>query len=97
MKEIGVRKVLGASVGNISRIVNAEFVIILVIASALGSFASFGWTHAIMGSIWKYYQGVNVWTFVVSIALLFTVCLATIGYKIYSVATMNPVNTLRDE
>ena len=97
MKEIGVRKVLGASVGNISRIVNAEFVIILVIASALGSFASFGWTHAIMGSIWKYYQGVNVWTFVVSIGLLFTVCLATIGYKIYSVATMNPVNTLRDE
>jgi putative ABC transport system permease protein len=41
MKEIGVRKVLGASVSNISRVVNKEFVIILLIASVLGGFV--GW------------------------------------------------------
>ncbi len=35
-KEIGVRKVLGASVVNITRIVNTEFVIILFLASMLG-------------------------------------------------------------
>ena len=97
MKEIGVRKILGASVSNISRIVNTEFVIILAIASVFGCWMSYQMTNAIMGSIWKYYLGVNTLTFVISVTVLFIVSFATIGYKVYGVATMNPVNTLRDE
>jgi putative ABC transport system permease protein len=97
MKEIGVRKVLGASVANITRIVNTEFVIILSIASVLGSWASFSLANLLMGSIWKYYQGVNSITFIISVGLLFIVSFVTIGYKVFTVATMNPVNTLRDE
>jgi putative ABC transport system permease protein len=97
MKEIGIRKIVGASVFNITRVVNTEFVIILLIASIFGSFASYNWCNIIMGSIWKYYQAVNVWTFVVGIGLLFTVCAFTIARKLYSVATMNPIDTLRDE
>ncbi len=97
MKEIGVRKVLGASVANISRIVNTEFVIILVLASALGSWASYILTNQLMSSIWRYYQGVNATTFTISIALLFITSIFTIAYKVFTVATMNPVSTLRDE
>jgi ABC-type antimicrobial peptide transport system permease subunit len=97
MKEIGVRKVLGASVTNITRIVNTEFFIILGIASALGSWVSLTMCNGLMSSIWKYYQGVNTVTFVSSIALLFAISAFTIGYKVFSVATMNPVNTLKDE
>jgi putative ABC transport system permease protein len=97
MKEIGVRKILGASVSNISRIVNMEFIIILSAASALGAWASYNMASLIMGSIWKYYQGVNVLTFIASIGLLFTISVITIGYKVFSISTMNPVKTLRDE
>jgi putative ABC transport system permease protein len=97
MKEIGVRKVLGAPVSNITRIINTEFAIILAAASVLGSWASYNMSHAIMGSIWKYYQGVNVLTFVFSIGLLFVISFFTIGYKVLTVARMNPVNILRDE
>lgn len=97
MKEIGVRKVLGASVSNITRIVNTEFVIILAIASGLGSWASFTSANLLMGSIWRYYQGVNSLTFTVSIGLLFVISFFTIGYKVFNTATMNPVDTLRDE
>ena len=97
MKEIGVRKVLGASVSNITRIVNTEFVIILAIASGLGSWASFTYANLLMGSIWRYYQGVNSLTFIVSVGLLFIISLITIGYKVFNVAMMNPVNSLRDE
>jgi putative ABC transport system permease protein len=97
MKEIGVRKVLGASVSNITRIVNTEFVIILIIASALGSWVSLMLANALMGSIWRYYQGVNSVTFTISVGLLFIVSFVTIAYKVFSVATMNPVSTLRDE
>ena len=96
-KEIGVRKVLGASVLNISRLVNTEFIIILTVASLIGSWASFGWVNTILSSIWKYYQGVNVWTFLIGIGILFAVSFLTIGYKVFSVATMNPVTSLRDE
>jgi putative ABC transport system permease protein len=96
-KEIGVRKVLGASVYNIYGIVNKEFAIILSIAFILGSWISFNMTHAAMGSIWKYYQGVNVLTFVTAISLMVTVSALTIGYKIFTVANLDPVKTLRDE
>jgi putative ABC transport system permease protein len=97
MKEIGVRKVLGASIPNITRIINVEFAIILFVASLLGSYVSYKLIDALMGSIWKYYQAANVMTFVVSIFLLFFISGLTIGFKVYSAASTNPVNTLRDE
>jgi ABC-type antimicrobial peptide transport system permease subunit len=97
MKEIGVRKVLGASVTNITRIINTEFIIILTLASILGSVLSYFMVDSLMDSIWDYYQGTNALTFIASIALLFFISGLTIGYKVYSAAAMNPVNTLRVE
>lgn len=97
MKEIGVRKVLGASVQNIMRVINMEFIIILAVASCFGCWAGLAWSNAIMSTIWKYYQGVNGFTFAIAIVVLFAASLITIGYKVFSVANMNPVKTLRDE
>jgi ABC-type antimicrobial peptide transport system permease subunit len=97
MKEIGVRKVLGASVPNISRIINTEFIIILACASVLGSWISYNLSNVIMSSIWRYYQGVNAMTFICSVGLLFLVSFITIGYKVLTVSAMNPVDILRDE
>jgi len=97
MKEIGVRKILGASVFNITQVINMEFVIILVVASLLGSWAGLAWSTVIMSSIWKYYQGANIITVILASSLLFIICIATIGFKVFAVATMNPVKTLRDE
>ena len=97
MKEIGVRKVLGASVSNIARIVNAEFMIILVFASGLGAWAGYVQSDLIMGSIWRYYQSPNASTFIISILLLFAISFLAIGYKVFKAATMNPVESLKDE
>jgi putative ABC transport system permease protein len=97
MKEIGVRKLLGASVANITRIVNAEFVIILALASALGSLGGYIQSDLIMGSIWKYYQGPGVATIVVSVSILFVISFVAIGNKIFKTATMNPVESLKEE
>jgi putative ABC transport system permease protein len=96
-KEIGVRKILGAPLANITRIINTEFVIIIVIASAVGSLAGFSWCKAIMGSIWKYYQEVNTITFVLAIGLLFLISFIAIALKTINIALMNPAKTLRDE
>ena len=97
MKEIGVRKILGASVSNIARVINLEFFIILLLASGIGSWVGYTMCNLLMGSIWKYYQGVNVVTFVSSVSVLLVISLFTVGYKIYNVGSMNPVNSLKDE
>jgi len=97
MKEIGVRKVLGASVGNIARVINTEFVIILLIASILGSYAGSLLSEMLMDSIWDFYQSATSFTFIISASILFSISALTIGFKIYSTATMNPTKTLRDE
>jgi hypothetical protein len=96
-KEIGVRKVLGASVTNITRIINTEFFVILVVASLGGSVLSYFAVDLLMNSIWDYYLSTTALTFVVSISIMFLVSAGVIGYKVFAAASMNPVNTLRDE
>ncbi len=97
MKEIGVRKVLGASIGNIARVINTEFVIILLIASVLGSLGGFYLSELLMDSIWDFYQAATATTFIYSMIILFAVSALAIGFKVYNTARMNPVSTLRDE
>ncbi len=97
LKEIGVRKVLGASVVNIVRVINLEFVTILSVASVFGGTLGYFMTDKMMDAIWEYYLGVNVSTLAICIVLLFVVAAITVGYKTITTAFMNPVNTLRDE
>jgi ABC-type antimicrobial peptide transport system permease subunit len=97
MKEIGVRKVLGASMGNISRVINIEFVIILSIACLLGGFSGAWMAGMLMGSIWDYYQNTTIATLLLSALILFVVSALSIGFKVYNTARLNPANVLRDE
>jgi len=97
MKEIGVRKVFGASVGNIARVINMEFVIILLIASVVGSFGGAYLSATLMRSIWNYYQPASLVALGVSVTVLFALSALTIGFKLYATAKMNPISTLRDE
>lgn len=97
MKEIGVRKVLGASIANITRIINSEFVIILIISALLGSLLSYYAVDALMSSIWKYYQPATSASFAISVFTMFLISGIAIGFKVFSAASMNPVHTLRDE
>ncbi|MCI0750955.1 MAG: ABC transporter permease [Flammeovirgaceae bacterium] len=97
MKEIGIRKVLGASVANITRVINTEFAIILLAACLGGSFLGAWMSGMLMDSIWDFYQRATVTTLVTSSAIMLIVCVLSVGMKIYNTARMNPVNTLRDE
>lgn len=97
LKEIGVRKVLGASLGNITKVINKEFVIILSVASVLG--AALGWwmSAMLMDSIWDYYQEVTVTSMIISATILFVASALSIGYKIYKTTRLNPAHVLRNE
>ena len=97
MKEIGVRKVLGASMSNISRVINAEFAIILIIGSVLGGVFGSWMSTLLMSNIWHYYQPATVFTLVISAAILFITSALSIGQKVYATTRLNPANVLRDE
>ena len=97
MKEIGVRKVLGASICNITGVINKEFTIILIIACVLGT--PLGWflSAALMDSIWDYYQSVTVTSMVISALILLVASGLSIGFKVYNTTKLNPSNILRVE
>ncbi|MBL7863949.1 MAG: ABC transporter permease [Cyclobacteriaceae bacterium] len=97
MKEIGVRKVLGATMGNLARVINTEFAIILVLASVLGGFLGAYMASMLMSSIWRYYLDATPQTLAVSATILFVVSALSVGYKVYSTTRLNPANVLRDE
>jgi len=97
MKEIGVRKVLGATIANISRVINMEFIIILLIACVLGGLLGYLMAGALMGSIWDYYLEATALALIGSAAVMLLICFVSVAFKTYNTARMNPARTLRDE
>lgn len=97
MKEIGVRKVLGASVLNIARVINFEFAINLGIATIIGGAAGYFMADSLMDSIWEYYLKIGVVSLTVSVLAMLVIAIASVGYKTISTASLNPTKTLRDE
>lgn len=97
MKEIGVRKVLGASIAHISRIINTQFIIIVAIACVGGVYLGMVMSDILMGSIWDHHQSPTIITAVVSCVLLILACVLSVAVKTYNTARMNPVDVLRSE
>jgi ABC-type antimicrobial peptide transport system permease subunit len=97
MKEIGVRKVLGASVANISGVINFEFIVNLGIATVIGGALGYFAADALMDSIWEYYLKLNFVTLFISIASMVVIAIMAVGYKTIYTAILNPTKTLRDE
>ncbi|HMG91827.1 MAG TPA: ABC transporter permease [Chryseolinea sp.] len=97
LKEIGVRKVLGASTGNIIWLIGLEFIIILSFAATLGSALGYLMVNKMMNAVWEYYLEVNYATLEICVAFLLSVAIATVGIKVFRTTLLNPVNVLREE
>ncbi|MBV6644374.1 MAG: ABC transporter permease [Cyclobacteriaceae bacterium] len=95
-KEVGVRKVLGASVANIITIFFKDFFILIAIAAVVGLPLIYMGMDTWLDNY--AYRIVFPWPFMVAalgIVAFFT--LATVGYQVYKVAVVNPSQTLRYE
>ena len=97
MKEIGVRKVLGASTANISRVVNTTFAVVLLIACVGGAASGYYLSAMLMSSIWDYYLPATPATMLISAGILIFVCVTSVAYKIYNTVRINPSLVLRNE
>jgi ABC-type antimicrobial peptide transport system permease subunit len=95
-KEIGVRKVLGASVATIMGLVAKDFMYILVVAFIIGS--ALGYLiidKIIFNHIYVYHAEVGPGAFLTTLLIILLSCCITVGIKVYRAANSNPVNVLK--
>ncbi|CAN5239655.1 ABC transporter permease [soil metagenome] len=97
MKEIGVRKVMGASMLNLARVINFEFMVNLGIATVIGGALGYLMTEWLMDSIWEYYLKIGAVSIAISVMAMIGIAALSVGYKTFSTASLNPTKTLRDE
>jgi putative ABC transport system permease protein len=96
VKEIGVRKVLGASVQSLWRLLSKEFVILVLISCAIA--IPIAWN--IMNDWLKQYDykiSIGYGVFIVVVAVSIMITLLTVSYQAIRAATANPVKSLRSE
>jgi hypothetical protein len=95
-KEIGIRKVLGASVSNILRLLSQEIVLLVLIANVIAApvayYAMSQWLH---NFVFRIDIGWNVFVLTAITALI--VAIATVSIQAIRVAIANPINALRYE
>ena len=95
-REIGVRKVLGASVPGIVRLLSKEFVLLviisLVIASPLAWWALNKWLQD-----FSYHINISIMFFIVAGIITLMVALATVSIHAIKAAISNPIKSLRTE
>lgn len=95
-KEIGVRKVLGASVANLWLLLSKDFVLLVVIALLIASPVAF---YLMQQWIQKftYRTDISLWIFIAAATGALVITLLTVSFQAIKAAIANPVKSLRTE
>ncbi|WP_276374068.1 FtsX-like permease family protein [Chryseolinea sp. H1M3-3] len=96
-KEIGVRKVLGASVQSIIQLVNKEFTIILGLAVFLGSTGGYLLTSALLDELSAQHLEIGFVTVIICSVTIFAIGILATSGTILKTALTNPTESLRNE
>ncbi|MBA4055644.1 MAG: ABC transporter permease, partial [Marivirga sp.] len=95
-KEIGIRKVLGASVSNLWRMLSKDFVVLVIISCVIAIPIAYyfmnGWLQK-----YQYRTEVSWWIFLITCIGAIAITLLTVSFQAIKAALMNPVNSLRSE
>jgi putative ABC transport system permease protein len=95
-KEIGIRKVLGASVGSLFTLLSREFVILVIIALFIAT--PVAW-YAMSKWLLNYHYHIDIawWIFLLSGVIAILITLVTVSFQSAKAALMNPIKSLRSE
>ena len=97
-KEIGIRKVIGATVSNLVLLMSREFFLLVGIGMLLAFPAAWYFTDAWLQNFAYRIALEGEWvTFIVSALLAFVITLITVSFHVVRAASANPVKALRDE
>jgi putative ABC transport system permease protein len=95
-KEIGIRKVLGASVAGVVALLSKDFLklvfVAFILASPIAWYVMNRWLQD-----FAYRTNISIWVFVVAIVLAVIITIVTISYQAIKAALANPVQSLRTE
>lgn len=95
-KEIGIRKVLGATANNIIYLLSKEFIILVLVAFVLA--APIAW---LAGNQWlqgfAFQVEIEFWLFIITAVCAVAIALITVGYQTLKAANNNPIDSLRTE
>lgn len=95
-KEIGIRKILGASVANLWKMLSMEFVILVGISCLIG--IPIAWSY-LSGWLQKYdyHTEISVWVFVAASSGALIITLLTVSFQTIKASVVNPIHSLRSE
>lgn len=95
-KELGIRKVLGASTAGLWFKLSKEFVRLVLISFLIG--AAVGWYYVYQWlNKYTYHTSFDIWVFVVTVFLSIMICLLAVSLQAFRAARANPVKSLRTE
>lgn len=95
-REIGIRKVLGATVANIMAMLCKDIVRLIVLALVIASPLAWYFMHSWLQGF-AYRTALNGWMFIAAGAAAIAIALLTVGFQAMKAATANPVKSLRTE
>jgi putative ABC transport system permease protein len=95
-REVGIRKVLGASIPDILTLFGREFIWLILLAFVVSAPVAWLVMHSWLANF-AYRIGIGWGTFVISIGASFLIAAMTISYKTVAAALANPVRSLRTE
>ena len=96
IKEIGVRKVLGASVFGLWRLMSRDFVVLVIISLLIATPVAYYFMHGWLQN-YTYRAELSWWIFAVTAASAIIITLLTVSYQSIKAALANPVKSLKTE
>jgi|GEM_PF-1320824 len=97
VKEIGIRKVLGASFEQIVLVINKPYLLIVFIAWLIGTTAGYFFSFEVFLSRFRYHISPDALPFIISLGIILIIAAITMGGKVLSAASASPSNTLRSD
>jgi len=97
MKEIALRKVVGARAGHILLLVNRGYFWIFIVGAAVGCYGGYALTKLLLDMIFAVNAGIASSTLVNSVLVLFIIVAITSGFKVWQAIRTNPIKLLRTE
>lgn len=95
-KEVGIRKVLGASVNNVVGLLSKDFLFLVLIAAVV-AFPIAWWAMKSWLQNFEYRISINPWVFVLAGVAALLIALMTVSFQAIKAAIANPVKSLRTE
>jgi putative ABC transport system permease protein len=95
-REIGIRKVLGASVPQLWQLLSREFITLVSLALFIGCPIAFLFMHSWLSG-YEYHAGLSWWIFAITALSAIGITLLTVSFQAVRAALANPVRSLRSE